>query len=455
MANYRSSQRSSIRTTFIVLYILAAVYIRTANCCNKSSLGISACVRISRYSGEQWSTCVTDLYIRQKSKGRHGCAEGQANCIYQCMLEVHDANSGKVSSPCTCSTLDGLNTDTGMAEKTVKPTVILPSWCFTPTGADCSWFKTCLEKRYYCGAKFKGEIIKFAEELCGLYLNPYSDLSKSGNMWINGARKCLQVTLVPLLRKWHGKNDQSCESLTKHAISSYSHCFYSPFPATIPAICELPLTDLWRIFWHLRQTLVNEKVQYSLLALLRSIENCNEFQKVDLNEGKVRKLVFHVERHEVLGQLQEGTFLSEELGQKIAKHFCLDKEGIVWFAYPKIGSTFTNNTSEFVFYIADKREHRMSQELGADPIVNLNNTVLTLVDAVRRNELCFRGSGAKQDYRITATTVCHDLECRRNTWKVQADNSVALASNGSPIIGPISCLLTIAQFVIYLARLNL
>lgn len=406
------------------------------NCCNNTTLGRSACIRISRYNGEQWSTCVTDLYIRQKSKGRHGCAKGQPICIYQCMLEEHGADSGKVASPCTCSTRDGLKTDTGKGVKTVKPTIILPSWCFSPTGADCSWFRTCLGKRYSCRPNFKDEIITFSERLCDLYLNPYSDLSRGGNIWINGVRKCLQVTLVPLLRKWRGTNGRNCKSLTKYAISSYRHCFYSPYPATIPTICKLPLTDLWRIFWHLRQT--SEEVQYSLLALLKIIENCTEFRKVNLNQGQVRKLVFYVKRHEQFGETQERKFLSEDLGRKIAKHFKLDKEGIVWFAYPKIGKTFMNNTIiKLVFYIANKHEHRMSQKLETDPVVNLNKTVLTLVDAVRRNKLRFHGSGSKQGYHVIATTVCQDLECRSNTWKVLADESFSMArTNGSPVIGP-------------------
>ena len=446
MTKYCGFKTLSFQAYVIVSYIFATMNIRTVEGCNETTLGMSACIRIPRYDSEQWSTCVTDVYIRQKSRGRHGCAKGQAICIYQCMLEVHDENFGKVTKPCTCST-----SDEEEALKTVRPPIVLPSWCLSPTGADCSWFKTCLGKRFSCGAKFRGEIIEFAEEMCGLYLNPYSDLSRSGNMWINGVRKCLQVNLVPMLRKWHKANRQSCKSLTKHAISSFGRCFYSPFPVTVPAICELPLTDLWRIFWHLRQILTSEEAQYSLLALLRHIENCTEFQKVKLNDGKVRKLVLDVKHHVTFEKPQERKLSSAELGRKIAKHFCLDKEGIVWFAYPKIGTTSTNNSRELVFYIADKHGHRMSQKIGDHPKVNLNNTVLTLVEAVRQNELCFQDFQGKQDYRISGTIVCEDLECRENSWKVEADKPVALASNASPLTKSATGFFTLVHLALYKA----
>lgn len=417
-----------------LLILCISTSIREVISCNSTSFGSSACIHISRYSGKQWSTCVTDVYIRQKSKGRHGCARGQVICVYQCMLEIHDANSGKVSSPCKC--LSNVLTTDSEAVQTVSPNIILPSWCFSPTGGDCSWFKTCLGKRYSCGAKFKEGILKFSEEICGLYLNPYLALSKRGNTWINGVRKCLQVALVPLLRKWNGASGKTCGLLTKQAISSYSHCFYSPYPATVPTICELSLTDLWKIFWHLRQTLASAKVQYSLLSLLRTIENCTGFRKVTLPRGNVRKLVLQVklEKSKKFVASQQ-TFPRHNLGKRIAEHLRLDKEGITWFAYSKVEKTLPKNTIELVFYIADKHEHRMSRKLSPGPLINLNNTVITFLEAVRRKELCFQEYGSKVDYCVTATKVCQDLECLGNTCNVQA------ARNVSPVLRPVNCFL--------------
>lgn len=463
MACYSSSKRPSfvplmyfVQIQFILLYILSST--KKVESCNNATLplGSSSCIRIPRYSGEQWSTCVTDLYIRQKSKGRHGCSKGQQICIYQCMLEVHDANSGAVSRPCTCSTGKIMTTDSGKTLFiTVKPAI--PAWCSTPTGADCGWFKTCLGRRYPCAGNFKGEIIKFAEVLCKSYLNPYSGLSKNGYIWLNGVRKCLQVNMVPLLRIWQGtKRQNSCKTLTRRAISSYRHCFFSPYPATIPTICELPLADLWRIFWHLRQTLAKENVQHSLMEILKTIEGCSEFGNVKLNLGKVRKFLFQVNLSQKYEKLKDRTLITKELSTEIAKHLFLDRKGITWFAYFRISEKSKSNSTELVFYIADEYEHRMSQKIGLNNLANLSNTVEALTEAVRKNELCFQSFDGEPKYRITETTVCKDLECRSNSWKVIASESTpsksSVVSIGSPATDPSSMLILVAVACLQLAQ---
>ncbi|XP_028407664.1 uncharacterized protein LOC114530263 [Dendronephthya gigantea] len=457
MACYSSSKAKGLSLVplivhfqITVLYILSST--KKVESCNNSTLGSSSCIRISRYSGEQWSTCVTDLYIRQKSKGRHGCLKGQQICIYQCMLEVYSTNSGAVSKPCTCSTGEILKTDDGFLSVTFKPSI--PAWCSSPTGANCGWFKTCLAQRFPCAGKFKNEVIKFGEVLCKSYLNPYSHLSRNAHMWLNGVRKCLQVNLVPLLRIWQGTRRQnSCKALTRRAISLYRHCFFSPYPATITTICKLPLVDLWRIFWHLRQTLTDQNVQNSLMEILKTIERCDEFRKVNLNLGKVRKFLFQVN----LGTLKKRTLIAKELSIKIAKHLCLDRKGISWFAYSNITQKSENSTIELVFYIADEYEHRMRQKFGADTLVNLNDTVKALTEAVRKNELCFQVFDGEHKYRITATTVCNDIECQSNSWKVVASelsprkSSVPMVNNCRPVTEPSSMLLLVAEFILAMA----
>ena len=442
MAKYSESLPVSSQTRrhrFLAWFVIFFTA-RQACGCNNTSLGNSACVSISRYIGEQWSTCVTDLYIRQKSKGRHGCPKGQLICIYQCMLEIHGEISGKVSSPCACSASEELKADAG---KALKPTAALPSWCFSPTGADCSWFKTCISQRYSCKGKFKGEVVKFGEELCALSLNPYSHLSKSGRMWVNGVRKCLQVNLVPLLRKWHGTSGSGydCKKLTKQALSSYGGCFYSPFPATIPTICKLPLADLWRIFWHLRgRTSTNENVRESLWTLLKLIQSCHEFRKQNLRQGIVRKLVFHV-------KIKSGRFPGNELGRKIAEQFSLDKKGIAWFGYNDVDKSFSNHTKDFVFYIADKKEHTMSQKLRSKPPVNLTDTISTFAKAVRGHDLTFSVNRGKDVYSIAAITVCQDIECLRNSWTFLPDESLVFARDSSHVFTSVGGLFIAVQLL--------
>ena len=42
------------------------------------------------YDKHQWATCVSNVYMKQKSKGRHECANEAKYCWYQCMLEIYD-----------------------------------------------------------------------------------------------------------------------------------------------------------------------------------------------------------------------------------------------------------------------------------------------------------------------------------------------------------------------------
>lgn len=43
------------------------------------------------YSKYQCGTCLTDAYIRQRSRGEHVCEDSSARyCYYQCMIEKHN-----------------------------------------------------------------------------------------------------------------------------------------------------------------------------------------------------------------------------------------------------------------------------------------------------------------------------------------------------------------------------
>ena len=200
-----------------------------------TAIGKVECIQVARYKATQWATCVSDSYIRQKSKGKHGCLEEKENCLYQCMLEVHGSDSGDISTPCGCSTNATTTSETTAGPSSTK----LPSWCSSPTGTECDWYGNCLNPRYrHCGERFATEIVAFAEQFCRLFLNAYSQFASLGVLWLNGVRKCFMVNLVPRLRRW--QQADSCEELTTSAITSLSDCFVAPFPG-IPSICGVPL----------------------------------------------------------------------------------------------------------------------------------------------------------------------------------------------------------------------
>ena len=155
--------------------------------------GLTECVELSPWHTRgqyQWATCITDVYMQQKSGRRHQCINRQVTyCWYQCMLEVHDKTTGDVSNDCSCNPND----------KNPTVTTALPASCYSPAGDSCDWYRNCLEKKYPCEATTNAYAITFAEKFCKLYNDHYSKFSSDGRKWINAVRKCLQVSLVLLL----------------------------------------------------------------------------------------------------------------------------------------------------------------------------------------------------------------------------------------------------------------
>ena len=130
--------------------------------CNEQTLGTVFCIYIPGYTKSQWTTCLTDAYIREKSKQQHLCADRTATyCHYQCMVETHGQNHGIVYSDCQCDPNE---------RKPVSTAAPLPNWCFSPNGSDCSWYRQCLKQRYPCEEK-DGEdyAIEYAHKFCELY----------------------------------------------------------------------------------------------------------------------------------------------------------------------------------------------------------------------------------------------------------------------------------------------
>ena len=194
----------------LTFMLLLVVELGWAAQCDKWSgpAGTVECVQLRSYNNEyQWGTCVTDAYMKQKSNQKHQCIDRTAtSCWYQCMLEVHNKNYGSVTSDCSCT----LSNPTSYPN-TLPPTTLLPPECFSPPGDSCDWYRNCLERRYPCEATSNGYAVKYAEHFCKLYDQNFGKFSPIGRNWVNEVRKCLQVSLVPLLRPW--VDDPTCEEI--------------------------------------------------------------------------------------------------------------------------------------------------------------------------------------------------------------------------------------------------
>ena len=62
------------------------------------------CILLSPYfSTYQYATCLRNNYIQIKSNNKHFCSQiNDTFCYYNCMLEKHDIDKGKVYDDCFC-----------------------------------------------------------------------------------------------------------------------------------------------------------------------------------------------------------------------------------------------------------------------------------------------------------------------------------------------------------------
>ncbi|XP_062578193.1 uncharacterized protein LOC134240111 [Saccostrea cucullata] len=223
---------SSLKLLFLEILILQNV---SAECDSENGPpGTPVCVFISNppYERAQWATCVTNTYIYLASKGKFSCVEKHAKyCYYQCMLEDHEDESGTVSEDCECN------------ENQTLPINNLPSWCYSPSGDNCSWYSQCLEKKFPCQDMHQTSYaINNGVRFCQLYQDHFKQFSPAGRKWINAVRGCLQVALVPLLRPFR---EVTCNEIQQKAFNSHIECYVYP-NKDVPSFCSLPNHDRFK-----------------------------------------------------------------------------------------------------------------------------------------------------------------------------------------------------------------
>ena len=155
------------------------------------------------------------------------------------MLEKHDRYSGSVHEDCRCDPNRTLP----------QPSVILPATCYSPEGTDCGWYRRCLAKLYPCKGQAEYAII-YGEKFCELYEKSKLEFSENALQWLDAARKCLQLALVPVLH--FGQVKPTCEDVRTMAFDSHVPCYVKPYPGL--SVCSLSLADWEIIFWTIKSS---------------------------------------------------------------------------------------------------------------------------------------------------------------------------------------------------------
>ena len=424
-----------MKLLFVPLFLL--VQSGCAAECNRyyGPSGVTGCVQWAIYNNQyQWATCLTDAYIIQKSRHKHHCADRYARyCWYQCMIEVHDEESGSVSQDCSCK--DARYTTPNPF--TGSLTTPLPPICYSPPGDSCDWYRDCLEKKYPCEDTSNAYAIRYAEKFCRLYEKRYSLFSSNGREWVDAVRKCLQVSLVPLLRPWY---KPTCQEIRKKAFASHTTCYLNP-DKDAPSICDLSCLDFSKIFWTIKGSFFNLDTAWESLKGMRNvgreciatrsqIPNCfkngkdwitNEAVKtynrfVNIFKTVVKKFKEQIKRDRrsadptPLPEADARSRFANGVGSAIANTLKWNTELIDWLAYTEnetLPEYQDPDNLNIVILLADKKA--LGIVTTSAPFVNFNQTVKEFAAAIKGGKLPLKVEGF--NVWVRSLSLCSDESC--------------------------------------------
>ncbi|CAH3139946.1 unnamed protein product [Pocillopora meandrina] len=405
--------------TFILLLV---VELGWAAKCDKryGPAGTVDCIQSRSYNNEyQWATCLTDAYIKQKNNQKPGCEDRFATyCWYECMLEVHSKDAGSVTNDCSCTPSNPTS-----YPNTLTPTTLLPQECYSPPGDSCDWYRNCLERKYPCEATSNGSAIRYAEHFCKLYDQNFAKFSLSGKKWVNGVRKCLQVSLVPLLRPWV---DPTCKEIRERAFASHTPCYLNPGNGA-PSVCGLDCSDYLQIFWTIKGSF-DVKVDTfweSLKGMWNIGEKCGLYANIqkcyrELKDGPVRviKLKILLRSRRSTDNLPESDAQSRfaaGVGSAIASALQWKSDVMDWLAYT--GRVEDTKNMEIVFLLADKKA--LGITITSTPSVNFNQTIQEFALAVKQGNLPSKVDG--HNVWVKSLASCSDKACTSTQTLADSD----------------------------------
>lgn len=434
---------------FILLFL--SLHLARATTCDRDNgpAGVTECIQISRYNNEyQWATCLTNAYIQQKSSHQHQCTDRtRTYCWYQCMLEVYEKDSGPVSDDCSCQ----LSNTTAKPYAGV-PTTSLPQECESPKGDSCDWYRNCLEKRYPCEDTSNAYAIKYAEKFCRLYENRSSLFSPEGRKWVDAVRKCLQVSLVPILRPWY---KFSCEDIRQWAFDSHTPCYLDPDEGA-PSICDLDCLDFFKIFWTIKGSFIQLDTFWETLkgmwnigarcGVASQIAKCFKPVKeaylrvqkavikiIKIVIKKLKKLLTWGKRStsDPLPEADAQSRFADRVGSAIATAMNWNADVMDWLAYPENTTAPADDPDimNIIIVLADIKALGIVNTSA--PAINFNQTIKEFALTVANGTLPLQVDGTNVWVKSLAS--CSDKSCNSSQVLAVSDKPPTITTTTTTI----------------------
>ncbi|XP_071177275.1 uncharacterized protein [Mytilus edulis] len=406
---------------FLIVFLVSSV---RAQCSIYSGpSGTIECIKIARYNNEyQWATCLTDTYIKAKSGTEHECEERTATyCYYQCMLELYDVNSGPIEGCCKCQ----------QGQEYTSTDLTLPSSCYSPSGTDCWWYEECLERKYKCKGTEDDYALEFATKICNLYNEYFSFFSSRGQIWINSVRKCLQVSLVPIIRPWCSK---SCKEIKQIAFDSHIPCYVRPNRQDLSiSYCNLNFKDRARVFWTVKSGLVMKgAVIETLNGVMMTMTKCTvqllDNVLNDVNSFLTDVKAFSIEiftkiqslfrrRRRALSDFTDVLTLANRIADSIANKLRWSEQGILWFSSVDSNTSWPlSNELLMLVHLADKKTYDLNTNDTESADIHL--IVREFQNKFEKGEL----KANLEDYSFQPISAkgCLDAQCNITLFDVNA-----------------------------------
>ena len=424
----------------ITSMLLLVVKLGWAAQCNKLSgpPGGVDCIQKHSYNDEyQWMTCLTDAYIQQKGNQKDHCEDRAATyCWYPCMLEVHGKGNGSVASDCSC---------TSGNPSTLTPTTLLPSKCYIPPGDSCYWYRNCLERKYPCEFTSNGYAIKYAEHFCKLDDKNFAKFSLIARNWVIGVHKCLQVSLMPLLRPWI---HSTCGEIQERAFASQTPCYLNPGNGVLSA-CDLDCSNYLQIFWSIKGSFVKvDTVLESLKGMWNIGEKCTWYsnirkcyRSIELEDSPVKVIKLKIEKFLLrsrrstnnLPESNAQSRFADGVGSAIASALKWNSDVMDWLAYT--GRVQDPENLEIVVLLADKKA--LGIAFTSAPSVNFKQTIEEFTSAVKQGVLPLKVDG--HNVWVKSLASCSNKACTSTQTLAVSDkppnwNGTADISGGKVII---------------------
>ena len=233
---------------------------------------------------------------------------------------------------------------------------------------------------------------------------------------MDAVRKCLQVSLVPILRPWY---KPSCEDIRQRAFASHTPCYLNP-DKDAPSICDLGSKDFLHIFLTIKRSFIQlDTLPKSLKGMWNIGTGCaasyvkEARTKVMIIISKiqvVKNLLGREKRSlsDLLPEADARSRFADQVGLAIAKALKWNTDVMDWLAYPEnVTQADDPDISNIIIVLADIKALGIVN--SSMPGINFNQTMEEFASAVAKGTLPSQVDG--HNVWVKSLASCSDKSC--------------------------------------------